>query len=289
MRPLAHLFAFGILLSTLIPYAAAQPISFSPPLASLNHQDGMVLTKSRERVVLAASDMQHGVELLAGRQAVDYLLNLKAKHPDRFDKMGQHLSKHGYVPTNRVTVARLVRFVPVESKQPSSDPNLRLAESTSTSQGVVVTQSWDDGDDATWEGTFYVQRYTDGAWATYEAQLDIATSDYEVIWAEAIAGGGGPGGDPFPVSLNQPTGGLDNFSLAALRRHSASSQSRATATPCFLTLPAQPWFQDFTTCLVSGSAGCATACALTGVGWADCTAACSAGVFVTCALQTLLK
>lgn len=288
MKFLYHLLLLALILSTLAPWAQAQPTPISQTLLNLTHEGGNVLTRSHDRVVLAGSGMHRGVELLAGERAADYLRMLMAQHPDRFENLGRYLAEEGYVPTHEVSVARLIRFVPAEDQQPMSGSDFRLTTSTSTSEGVVVTHSWDDGDDATWEGSLYVESYSDGAWARYEAQVDIATADWEAIWAEAVAGGGSPDGDPFPARLNDPTSGLQQkFSHALLGRASMPLQSGIA--PCFMTLPAQPWFQDFMTCVISGAAGCATACAFTGPGWGNCTSACAAGVYVTCALQTLLK
>ncbi len=279
MGRLAHLLAYASFLSILIPSASAmaQAHPVAQSIASLNHELATIVSRSDERVVLATSNMKHGVELMVGQRAVDHLQAIKAQHPDRFEGMGKYLSDRGYVPTQSVMVARLARFFPVTGQSDESGSSLRPVYQGSTSEGELVIQSWDDGDDSTWEGTVYVERYSDGSWSSSEGQIDIATSDYDVVWADAI-GGGGPGGDPLPVSLDRGMSALQQLSFATA---TPSTSLHNDYRPCFYGMAMHPYWQDWADCFVAGAAGCAAACALSSVGWPECTGACAIGVQVT--------
>lgn len=64
--------------------------------------------------------------------------------------------------------------------------------------GVVIYESWNDGDDTTWEGMSYFENYDTGQ-AFSAASQEWTGADYErVFWVEAGAYDP-PGRDPFPM------------------------------------------------------------------------------------------
>lgn len=286
LKWLANLIVYSGLLLLLAPSTAAQSHPVVQSIASLNHRDATIVSKSEDRVVLAANGMQHGVELLVGERAAEYLRAIKAQHPGRFQETGKYLSGLGFLPTEEVMVARLLRFFPVENEDAPSDSGVRWAYSGSTSEGEIIMHSWDDGSDATWEGSVYVQEYSDGAWTTSEGQIDIETADYQVVWAEGVDGGGPGGGDPFPASLDETMGALRQFSFASF---TVTSSLPGDYRLCVYPYVMHPWWQDWMGCFTAGAAGCAAACAFTGPGWAKCTGACAIGVQVACAVEMLVR
>ena len=160
------------------------------------------------------------VERLTGEEARRYWDVRVAKNPvlqAAYHRSRAQMERRGFHATWTVHVER--RFVksPVGRAADSvltQVANLLVAQlsaaqhSESNQSGEFIASSWDDGDDDTWGGSIYVERYSDGAWRLFDAQLDAGTTatssnepEYHVF--EGGRGGSGPGG-PLPVNGQQP-------------------------------------------------------------------------------------
>jgi hypothetical protein len=70
-------------------------------------------------------------------------------------------------------------------------PRLAAKQEYGEGEGYVVYSSWDDGDDATWEGNIFVQANDpSGTWYTLNTQVDVTADWLPVRWVD-----GGRGGD----------------------------------------------------------------------------------------------
>lgn len=145
-----------------------QPMSKGPSLASCSR------AVSAEHNHPAIPD-NLTVQRIGGEEALTYLQQLEAKNPSVFSEVRRSLRGRGYEPTRTVSVSRTV-----------ATPGL-ISDSASSSDGEIVMWSWDDGDDGTWEGMVYVKRYSDGATATSEGQMDITVPEVRPIWYRTIS------------------------------------------------------------------------------------------------------
>lgn len=287
MRSISHVLIISLSLFWADVSVWAQESSQDQLLFELTSWEAAVAERDDERVLLTAHGMERGVELLVGQNAVDFLASLQAKHPSRFDEAGKLLEERGYEATRTVFVARLVRFVPVDTKAEATAQGIRPVAFASTSEGFVITQSWDDGSNATWEGSVYVQRNSDGAWARFEGQFDIATQNWGVIWFEGTDGGGPGGGGPWSADLDLDIGALSR--IVPVSAMISPGSLGAGFQPCVYPFAAHPMAQAWFACFLSNASGCAVACRMTGPAWSQCAGACSVGAWIACALQTLLK
>ena len=144
------------------------------------------------------SNSQMVIEVLKGSQARDHLAQMKRDHPERFKGVGDALREHGAHPTNEVFVERTRHFQLATSQAatsasclPSSNDLQPRSDSFSDADGEVIFTSWNDGDDATWEGTIYSEDYSTGNWQTWERQGNISTPNYFGVWGY-VDGAGGP-------------------------------------------------------------------------------------------------
>jgi hypothetical protein len=151
-------------------------------------------------------------------------------------------------------------------------------------EGVVIYESWDDGDDTTWEGMSYFENYDTGQ-AFSAASQEWTGADYEhVFWAES-GGYDPPGDDPPPYMARwlpdgagqrrrmvlataadtaEPTGCMD-----AGRRASAASD--ASASGPFASMEAA----------VRQDPGTPTSCPCLRYGWEEPIASCALKVGIT--------
>lgn len=208
------------------------------------------------------------VEHLSGQQAADYLAQSRLLYL----APGAHLRRAGAKPTQDVIVLRRDRGRPATFEGRPSQGSYVLATVASTSQGSVTFWSWDDGNNATWEGVITVENNSNGAWSTWEAQIDISTSAYTTLWAERTGG---------EIEEEYQTRNWSDPSDLRLAQWGPSGCAAGCQTY------ATQEYQDFVDCIVTGCTGVAAACRMMGPGWANCFAAGCAGVAVDCALDTL--
>ncbi|HYR29460.1 MAG TPA: hypothetical protein VEU30_13400 [Thermoanaerobaculia bacterium] len=127
-------------------------------------------------------------ERLTGADAVAHVEKLQARH-NHLRKAANILRDRGYTISDDIQVIRTA-----ESTQS------RVQSSVSDAGGEMVFWAWDDGDDSTWEGVIYVEDFATGATATWNAQLDVSTDAFEVLWEQQV-GGSGPSDGPNMTSL----------------------------------------------------------------------------------------
>lgn len=226
-----------------------------------------VLKTGENSYVLVQSGQAY--EVLRGSRALTYLANKRLQHPQRFMGMGGALASAGYRPTDTIYVERSLD--PEEAMDILGDRGSRLIQprraSTTYSnwQGEQIFWSWDDGNDATWEGSQYVERYSDHAWASYDGQLDISNTNGDAIWGTKTGSGGGID-EEFQVSI--PGG-----------------ESRGSIRFAGFFDDVDEDFKQWALCITGGCLGCAGGCLLTGPGYPLCYGGCCFGVSITCAFN----
>lgn len=213
------------------------------------------------------------VELLQGSKAFDHLSQKRLRHPQRFLHFAGALAAKGYRPTETIVVIRSIG--PASLAEPHRERELIplfVATVESNSEGEQIFWSWDDGNDATWEGSQYVERYSDGAWVSYDAQLDISNDEGNVIWSEQTGRGGRAVYDQTQVRQGQ--GHLSPL----LRRVMLPVKDVLNESP----------IQEWAVCLAAGCGGCAGGCWFTGPKYPECFGSCCFGVSIACALEYYL-
>lgn len=102
--------------------------------------------------------------------------------------------------------------------------------------GVGIMTAWDDGDDATWEGTSYFENYDTGQWALIDNQMDVETETRWIRWANTR--------DAEPRDRERTREGDLEYAPIAFRSGAPQGLSHPTACTCDLayasrrTLPA---------------------------------------------------
>lgn len=229
-----------------------------------------------------AGGLQTGIEVLDGQRAIDYIQSKRALHPERFSRSGEALREAGYRPTPVVTVIRAIQVTAAMGPDGSLSPNIVPATTMSNAEGELILSAWDDGDDSTWEGSIYAERYSDGRWVAYDAQWDISSTEYwYAIWSELTGydSGGPGGGGPWEAGLAEQSTGIQ---LASVRQPSIGKILPARWVVLNDTHP-------FLDCWAPLSAGCIVTCAFTGPALGPCINGCAAGAAVYCAIEVWLK
>lgn len=284
-------------LLTILLAAVALPLSAAPapsdatgcaPNVSLADTPTYASQDGERHIAMVNSKI--AVETLTGHRAVEYFQKLRAEKPARFKEAGKFLAQKGYKPTNTVTVFRTLRITEAQLRQGIVPPAVpqRASTTVTSSEGEVVFWSWDDGDDGTWEGSTYVERYSDGAYTNSDSQSDIQTSDYFEIWSDVTSSGGGgdgPGDDPIAVSF-EPKQDANQVRFAVAGGPNAALMQQGALNPR-LVLDGFDW-QGFLSCSIGGCSGCAVSCAFTGPTWPGCFGPCCGAVVVACAIQELI-
>lgn len=123
----------------------------------------------------------------AGEQRLDpsaarqYLQKLQENPGTSFAAAAERLREKGFEPTTTVDVIRSGARL---RGRVHSDHAVVPAQSYSDGAAEMVFWSWDDGNNANWEGVVYVQDYATGASATYSTQIDVSTEDFYTVWEE---------------------------------------------------------------------------------------------------------
>jgi hypothetical protein len=50
----------------------------------------------------------------------------------------------------------------------------------------IIAESWNDGDNSTWEGNVYVRELSTGQWQSANEQQDLPSEPYEVNWTDEV-------------------------------------------------------------------------------------------------------
>jgi hypothetical protein len=228
------------------------------------------------------------IERMDGAAAIAHMQAMFAKNPAvaaAYERSQVSLAGRGFQKVNRPVVVR--QFVQRANGAASAAPRTTLhrilsyivpklhaqnEHAEADSSGEIFMDPWDDGDDVTWEGTYYVMRYSDGAWALYDWQNDTRNQDesYAMYYAER------QGGERDPLMVRRNPNLLER--LRNLFEEPVEAQSGAWRR-------AKMWGD----CFGGACLGAATACALTGPGWGPCTGAWCIGASVTCGIYALLQ
>lgn len=279
--------------SIALPIEAATP-PFDPPCSAAAAEAVFVSDDGQRQVMRASNGLV--VEKLTGQRAVDHFRRLRAERPERFARAGQALARRGYQPTRDVIAYRTLSLAGAYAPSDLPEgfrpqPGLRLAaDSFSESEGEIIFWSWDDGNDATWEGMAYVERYSDGAYVNYDAQADISTDDsWHSVWSEETSSGGGgwDGGDDCRECI-YPTSNSTGGTIVPAVTGNPSAALGHGMLDLRLAQASSRW-DGYLGCALSRCVGCGVACKWTGVAWGKCTGGCCAGMgFVACAVERLL-
>lgn len=203
-------------------------------------------------------------EVLTGNRAFNHLSSKRLRNPERFAGMGGALAARGYRPTDVIVVERSLgpARIAIPGYRGSDSPETELAGVTYNNwQGEQIFWSWDDGDDATWEGSQYVERTVNPAWVAYDGQIDISNTNGTAIWGVQTGGGG-------PISLpGMPDGIKPHFAQYSFAQHLDRD------------------FQEWAVCMMGGCMGCAAGCLFTGPAYPGCYGSCCFGVSIACAIE----
>jgi len=173
------------------------------------------------------------------------------------------MQERGFRPTEIVTVIRSSSLA--RRRGSEARPEIqRLQSSASDDSGEVVLWSWDDGNNATWEGVLYFEDYTTGANFTGNAQIDIS-GDESVIWEQQVSYSGGSGGTDKKYTRLSPFGNV--LQVASVSQDLAAEV--VSKPPIFLT-QAGARVTNFALCFISRCYVHVMQCRWTGPAWADC-------------------
>lgn len=244
---------------------------------------------------IQAVSSDQAVEVLHGKRAVDYLEVVEKEKPERFKKAELRLKELGYKPTTDVVVFRTVNIAKSGSKGPQNGNKhlvLPAQDTYSDSEGEVIFWSWDDGDDGTWEGITSAERYSDGAYATYESQVLIVTENYETVWEEQTSyyrggsDGGGGGGDEGPGIIRSALPGLSKTSLQrAVLKPGNEVQGNLRIMPA----QSRGNFSRYLLCVAAGCISCTQQCRYTGPLWSKCMGLCCGIWVVRCGMSEMIR
>jgi hypothetical protein len=231
-------------------------------------------------VFTPTSDAQTGpVEVLHGRDARTHLATLKRRRPQPFELAEKRMLARGFSPTDQVVVLRTEHAAAGTSR---SETGIDLAQSVATSDGEIIFEAWDDGDDSTWEGTMWIQRYTDGAEILQETQFDISSAAASVLWEDTVWRKP-PVVDYVDLDVHPP--------LTAPRLDGATASlggmipSRDVELVTVMPKPARDWIGCVIATCVAGAVGCA----FSGPAWLECAVLVCATAKAVCTLQVILS
>jgi hypothetical protein len=144
------------------------------------------------------------VEQLRGNAASAHLQNLIARHPKAFAESRKDMARRGFHPTNTVFVERTYRDVSNRSQHPTHPYELVQTSNEQNSDGEIVFWSYDGPGDS-WQGSIYMEVYSDGAASMWNGQIDTTSQDYPYNWVENTWSYGGDDGPDTRTALpNHP-------------------------------------------------------------------------------------
>lgn len=151
-----------------------EPCSRSDVSGAMERLDGDVV-----RVALGSA----AVERITGENARNRLRALIASNPAAFEQSQKRLRRLGWTPTEEVFVERSMSRI---GNRDAAQPSFGLVQdhSEQNADGEILFWSWTDGDDSTWEGSIYVEIYSNGAASLWDGQIDASTSEHAWVWYE---------------------------------------------------------------------------------------------------------
>jgi hypothetical protein len=192
-----------------------------------------------------------GEQRLSDDEALEHLKTLQADTRRPFTEAAERLRAKGYTPTRTVHVLR--------SEDPNRQP-IRPAEERFVSyEGELVFWTWSDGHDGTWEGVVYYEDYASGQFATWTAQVDVSTTEFDALWAEKTAGGTSYRDGERMTALPAPSDATATRVASVLPM---AAPPGAASPDIALVQFNYPGFKQFVRCLVAN--GCTPFCVLMG-------------------------
>lgn len=222
------------------------------------------------------------VERLTGEAALAHLYNSMSRRPEAFAGARRALGARGFGATSTVYVERTIRL----AKGPLGGGGATIlpaqTHSEQNSDGEIVFWSWDDGQNATWEGAIYIEAYASGVAATWEGQIDASTAQHPWVYYRKTWEGGG--GSPHPTRLDHlpPLPGIFPAATSAMPRRSRPQGAEV--------LPASfgTWAICWRSCVVTGCGTAAVGCIASGPLWPKCFALWCLGAEAACGLGCLM-
>ncbi|MGH9422516.1 MAG: hypothetical protein ACRD3J_21245, partial [Thermoanaerobaculia bacterium] len=150
------------------------------------------------------------VEQTRSQAARGHLEAVKMRHREAFAASRAEMLARGYVPSGDVFVERRYHKTPIRKQsnrnpRESNDSQYHLVQTSSeeNADGEIIFESY-EGPGVTWQGTIYVEFYSNGLSATWNAQIDTSSQDYPYTWISKTWSYEG-NGDPLMIrSLPNP-------------------------------------------------------------------------------------
>lgn len=247
-------------------------LAFTAPLFATADQPE-IATNSRNADVrrIETPDGKRIVEVIVGETAQAHLQNAKLRRSSAFEKAAQVLRQRGYKRTNEVVVLRTLDKQAWLRSQQSIQP---VEDYASTEDGEIIFWSWDDGDDTTWEGSVYIEKYDTGGYVMLDGQLDPGYSDIPPVWEETIEyyGGGGGGEDGPREPMLQTLLDQKPIKLASLSDISAAI-NRNVGDNDIQLVQWRAYLRDWGKCFGPNCAVAIGTCRYSGPFWAKCSLA----------------
>jgi len=184
VRNLRFLTLMVLVISTSASTAAAVSATADEPVAGSTAR-GCFTPASEQNspdIVRARLGEDAMVEKMKGEAALTHLYNLFSRRPQALRAARKSLMDKGFEPTENVYVERTVRFLSDPSGHGEIEATPVQSYSEQSSEGEIIFWSWDDGNDATWEGIIYVEVYATNEASTWEGQLDASDSNLPWIY-----------------------------------------------------------------------------------------------------------
>lgn len=217
------------------------------------------------------------VERLKGDAALAHLYNAMSRRPDAFAAARRSLARRGFTSTPLVYVERTIRLARNPAGEDRSTTLPAQTHSEQNGDGEIIFWSWDDGQNATWEGAIYVEIYSTGSATTWEGQIDASTTEHPWIYYEKTWQGGGGGPHEVRFGVPPPLPGMQAVPAVSLGQ--ASSYGAGYAPASWLG-----WAVCWRRCVVVGCGTAAIGCLSSGPAWPGCFAAWCLGAEIMCAV-----
>lgn len=268
------------IVSALVGAVAAEAEAFRPPTPPAPGPAAYVVpaagsTSGDVQRVKIGDDLW--VEKLHGEAALAHLYNLLGRRPDALAAARRNLTVQGFSPTETVYVERVIGLAHGSAQESGSSVGLAQTYSEQDGRGEIVFWSWDDGQPNTWEGTIYIEIYSNGAASTWEGQINSGTTDhpwvyYRKTWEQqprppqqTLWDAPPLPGTVVPATMKTPfNGSPDEIMLAGTF---------------------YGWAKCWRQCVVGWCAGAAVACLGTTVNWPICWGAACSGAELACGIN----
>lgn len=127
----------------------------------------------------AASSGGSHTQQLTGQYAQAYVAQKEQRQPkfrEERKEAADDLRAQGFKPTGKIVVVRVTGDMAGRTtflgRLAHALVAPALAQTFSTSAGEVVLETWNDGDNSTWEGHVYVENYATGDWSSFTTQYE---------------------------------------------------------------------------------------------------------------------